>query len=218
MACPRNQNCFWENDGNVLAVCRAGKTFKSVEDVLDVIDFFMQVLIVAGKVPLATTAADQMNVRAHMLSISCLDVLAEAHDRFRLKLIQKQSWEFAEGFPLALVKEFEALCQGQMQLRDRFYLDNGAMGRIGPIQGKCFDCDRQGHKRRDSDYPMYSQKFGARQVKKPFSGFSGYLDSPEGEREFFFDTNLPFGTTSSIQLFQLFQLFDTTLLSSTPCL
>ncbi len=157
-------------DGNVLAVRRAGKTFTSVEDVLDAVDFFMQVLIVAGKVPVATATAYKMNVRAHRLSISCPDVLAEAHDRFRLKLIQKSSWEFAEGFPPALAKEFEVLCQSQMQPRDRFYSDPGTTGRSGPFRGLCFDCDRQGHKRGDADCPMNSQKLDAGQFKKPFSG------------------------------------------------
>ncbi len=145
-------------DGNVLALRRAGKTFTSVEDVLDAVDFFTQVLIVAGKVPVATATAYRSNVRAHRLSISCPDLLAEAHDRFRLRLIQKSSWEFAEGFPPALAKEFEVLCHSQMRPRVRFYSDPGTMGRSGPFRGKCFDCDRQGHKRGDIDCPMNSQK------------------------------------------------------------
>ncbi len=155
--------------GNILAVHRAGKTFKSVGDVLDAVDFFLQVLIVAGKVPVAATAY-KMNVRAHSLSISCPDVLAEAHNRFRLKLIQKSSWEFAEGFPPALAKEFEVLCQTQMQPRDRFYSDPGTTGLRGPFRGICFDCDRQGHKRGDIDCPMNSQKLDQTGRSGPFRG------------------------------------------------
>ncbi len=65
-------------DGNALA----RKTFKSVDDVLDAVDFFMQVLVIAGKVPAATATAYKTNVGAHRFHISCPDVLAEAHDRF----------------------------------------------------------------------------------------------------------------------------------------
>ncbi len=157
-------------DGNVLTLRRAGKTFGSVEDVLDAVDFFTQVLIVAGKVPIATATAYKMNVRAHRLSISCPDILAEAHDRFRLKLIQKSSWDFAEGFPPALAKEFEVLCQSQMQPRDRFYSDPGTTGRRGPFRGICFDCDRQGHKRGDIDCPMNSQNLDWTGGSAPFRG------------------------------------------------
>ncbi len=60
-------------DGNALAVRRSGKTFKPVEEVLDAVDFFMQVLIVAGKVTVATATAYKMNVRARRLFISCLE-------------------------------------------------------------------------------------------------------------------------------------------------
>ncbi len=130
----------------------------------------MQVLVVAGKVPVATATAYKMNVRAHSLFISCPDVLAEAHDRFRLRLIQKSSWEFAEGFPPALAKEFEVLCQGQMPPRARFYSDPGTPGRSGLFRGKCFDCDRRGHKRGDIDCPINSQKLDWTGRSGPFRG------------------------------------------------
>ncbi len=158
---------------------------------LDAIEFFMQILVVAGKVPAAAATAYKMNVRAHRFAISSPDILAEAHDRFCLKLIQKASWDFAEGFPPAMAKEFEAICQSQKHERDRIYSDPGTeskwvevalsrvvevvevegskwKGRSGPFQGKCFDCDRQGHIRGDSDCPKNSQKKDAGSFKKPF--------------------------------------------------
>ncbi len=126
-------------DGNVLAVRRVGNIFESIDDVLDAVEFFMQILVVAGKVPVAAATAYKRNVRAHRFAISSPDVLAEAHDRFRLKLIQKSSWEFAEGFPPAMAKEFEVICQGQKQVGGRFYSEPGTMGRSGPFRGKCLD-------------------------------------------------------------------------------
>ncbi len=68
--------------GNVLAVRIVGKTFKSVDDVLDAVEFFMHILVVAGKVPAAAATTYTTNVRAHRFAISSPDVLAEAHERF----------------------------------------------------------------------------------------------------------------------------------------
>ncbi len=157
-------------DGNVLAVRKAGRTFKSVDEVLDAVEFFMQVLVVAGRVPAAAATAYKTNVRAHRFSISSPDILAEAHDRFRLKLIQKGSWDFAEGFAPSMAKEFEAICQSQKQQRDRFYSDPGTKGRSGPFRGKCFDCDKQGHRKGDPDFPKNHQKKDTGQFKKHFPG------------------------------------------------
>ncbi len=58
-------------DGNVLAVRRVGKTFKPVYDVLNAVEFFMQILVVAGKVPVAAATAYKTNVRAHRFAIRC---------------------------------------------------------------------------------------------------------------------------------------------------
>ncbi len=155
-------------DGNVLAVCKVGRTFRSVDKMLDAIEFFVQILVVSGKVPAASATAYMTNVRAHRFAISPPDILAEAHDRFRLKLIQKASLDFAEGFPLAMAKEFEAICQSQKQQRDRFYSDPGTKSRSGPFRGKCFDCDKQGHRRGDSDSPKTLRRRTLVSSRSPF--------------------------------------------------
>ncbi len=60
---------------------QSGKNFQI--GVLDALEFFMQILVVAaGKVLAAAATAYKTNVRAHRFPISSLDILAEAHDRF----------------------------------------------------------------------------------------------------------------------------------------
>ncbi len=67
--------------------------------------------------------------------ISSPDILVEAHDRFRLKLIQKASWDFVESFRPAMAKEFEVICWSLKQQRDIFYSDLGTKCRSGTFQG-----------------------------------------------------------------------------------